>query len=161
MPIAGFIFGAPAMNLLTGELTEGGAAVRLHAGPVIPFATGGRAGPDGHPVTVGIRPEHLTIGQAALSIGPDASGRPDVQTLNLLVDLVEPLGSETLVHGRLSDAPTEEAATWEMPTQEMPVQEIVVRLPGHAPFGERLPLRLVPEHLHLFDRSSGRRMPGT
>ncbi len=158
--VAGFI-GAPAMNLLPGELTEGGAAVRLHAGPVIPFATGGRAGPDGHSVTVGIRPEHLTIAQVAPGIGPDVAGRPDVQSLILQVDLVEPLGSETLVHGRLSDAATQEAAAQEMPAGEMPVQEIVVRLPGHAPFGERLPLRLVPEHLHLFDRVSGRRMPGT
>ena len=41
----------------------------------------------------------------------------------------------------------------------MPAQEMVVRLPGHAPAGERLPLRLMPEHLHLFDRASGRRLP--
>src|SRR6202050_4815312 len=89
--VAGFI-GAPAMNFLPGALTHGGIAVRLPAGPVIPLAAGRRAGPDGHHVTVGIRPEHLAIGQSALGIGPDAAGRPDVQTLNLLGDLVEPLG---------------------------------------------------------------------
>jgi sn-glycerol 3-phosphate transport system ATP-binding protein len=60
------------------------------------------------------------------------------------VDLVEPLGSETLVHGRLAGFPT---------------QEMVVRTPGHAPAGERLALSLMAEHLHLFDRASGRRMP--
>ena len=158
--VAGFI-GAPAMNLLTGELTEGGAAVRLHAGPVIPFATGGRAGPDGHSVTVGIRPEHLTIAQVAHGIGPERAGRPDAQTLILHVDLIEPLGSETLVHGRLADTPAREVPTPEVPAREVPVQEIVVRLPGQAPFGERLPLRLMPEHLHLFDRVSGRRMPSS
>jgi sn-glycerol 3-phosphate transport system ATP-binding protein len=140
--VAGFI-GAPAMNFLPGELTEGGTAVRLQAGPVIPFATGKSAGPEGYHVTIGIRPEHVTLGPA----GPDphTAGQADTQSLTLCVDLVEPLGSETLVHGRLDGAAA---------------QEMVVRLPGHAPAGERLPLRLMAEHMHLFDRASGRRIPG-
>ncbi len=62
------------------------------------------------------------------------------------MDLVEPLGSETLIHGRLAEAPA---------------QEMVVRVPGHAPTGERLALRLMPGQLHLFDRATGRRVPGT
>src|SRR6202453_1187824 len=63
--VASFI-GAPAMNFLPGELTAGGTAVRLQAGPVIPLATGKPAGPDGYEVTVGIRPEHVTLGDAAV-----------------------------------------------------------------------------------------------
>jgi sn-glycerol 3-phosphate transport system ATP-binding protein len=152
--VAGFI-GAPAMNFLPGELTEGGTAVRLQAGPVIPFATGKSAGPEGYQVTIGIRPEHVSIGPASIGhvtaghtapgADPPPPAQADAQSLTLCVDLVEPLGSETLVHGRL------ESAT---------AQEMVVRTPGHAPEGERLPLRLMAEHLHLFDRASGRRMPG-
>jgi sn-glycerol 3-phosphate transport system ATP-binding protein len=181
--VAGFI-GAPAMNFLPGELTGGGTAVRLQAGPVIPLATGKPAGPDGYEVTIGIRPEHVTVAEAAvgqLTGGPVMGGqvmggqltggqltdgqvapgqvtgghtraaadspqpsRTDGQSLTLRVDLVEPLGSETLIHGRLADTPA---------------QEMVVRAPGHAPAGERLPLSLMAEHLHLFDRASGRRMP--
>ena len=182
--VASFI-GAPAMNFLPGELTAGGTAVRLHAGPVIPLATGKPAGPDGHEVTVGIRPEHVTLGETAVpqiqgvqitsaqvtggqvtggqitggsaavadlmgghtqdAADPPQPYRPEVQSLTLHVDLVEPLGSETLVHGRLA---------------ESPAQEMVVRLPGHAPTGQHLALSLNPGFLHLFDRASGYRMPG-
>jgi sn-glycerol 3-phosphate transport system ATP-binding protein len=173
--VAGFI-GAPAMNFLPGELTEGGTAVRLQAGPVIPLATGKPAGPDGHEVTIGIRPEHVAIEPASIGhastgpastdpaatgpasagaasvthvapgIDPPSAGRAEAKSLILHVDLVEPLGSETLVHGRLAGFPT---------------QEMVVRTPGHAPAGERLALSLMAEHLHLFDRASGRRMPSS
>jgi sn-glycerol 3-phosphate transport system ATP-binding protein len=166
--VAGFI-GAPAMNFLPGQLTAGGTAVRLQAGPVLPLATGKPAGPDGYEVTIGIRPEHVTLEDAAVgqltrghltdgqvtpgqvtgghtraAADPPQPSRTDVQALTLRVDLVEPLGSETLVHGRLAGFPT---------------QEMVVRTPGHAPAGERLALSLMAEHLHLFDRASGRRMP--
>jgi sn-glycerol 3-phosphate transport system ATP-binding protein len=167
--VASFI-GAPAMNFLPGELTTSGTAVRLLAGPTIPFPAATSRGPAGLAVTVGIRPEHVTIGPPAG--GPHAASQADPQSLILHVDLVEPLGSETLVHGRLDttlipQGPSAHApagrppdrAPAGTPAQEMPAQEIVVRLPGHAPAGEELALRLAPEHLHLFDRASGRRLP--
>jgi sn-glycerol 3-phosphate transport system ATP-binding protein len=165
--VASFI-GAPAMNFLPGELTDGGTAVRLQAGPTIPFAS--PRGSDGHAVTVGIRPEHLTIAHLPLAGDPHAAEPAAPQSIILHVDLVEPLGSETLVHGRLDAAtiPPEPSAHTPArppdhappgtPAQE-PAQEIVVRRPGHAPAGDRLALRLMPEHLHLFDRASGRRLP--
>ena len=169
--VASFI-GAPAMNFLPGELTANGTAVRLQAGPTIPFAAATPRGPGGLAVTVGIRPEHLTIGPPDPAGSLDTAGQADPQSLTLHVDLVEPLGSETLVHGRLDAAripqgPSANAlpvrpsghAPAGTPAQEMPAQEIVVRLPGHAPAGERLALGLTPEHLHLFDRTSGRRLP--
>jgi ABC-type sugar transport system ATPase subunit len=53
--VASFI-GAPAMNFLPGELTDGGTAVRLQAGPTIPFAAATPRGPAGLAVTVGFRP---------------------------------------------------------------------------------------------------------
>jgi len=124
--VAGFI-GAPTMNFLPAVLASGGTAARLEAGPLLGFADGRRAGADGHPLTIGIRPEHLALGPG----------------LDLLVDLVEPLGSETLVHGHL--AGTED-------------QSLAVKLNGPAPGGERLGVRLQPEHLHVFDRGSGHRI---
>jgi sn-glycerol 3-phosphate transport system ATP-binding protein len=147
--VASFI-GAPAMNFLPGELTGGGTAVRLHAGPVIPFTAGTPAGPDGHAVTIGIRPEHVTIQHPVADSFPHPAGTVDAQSLMLRVELVEPLGSETLIHGRLDTGGIQSGAT---------AQEIVVRTPGQAPSGETLLLHLMPEHLHRFDAASGRRMP--
>jgi sn-glycerol 3-phosphate transport system ATP-binding protein len=124
--VAGFI-GAPTMNFLPAELTRGGAAAQLLAGPLIPFADGRRAGQDGSRLTVGIRPEHLLPGPG----------------FDLLIDLIEPLGSETLVHGHLTGG--EE-------------QSLVVKLTGPAPPGDRLEVRPQPEHLHVFDQTSGQRI---
>src|SRR5690349_3871351 len=70
--VAGFV-GSPTMNFLPGRLVREGSAVQLDAGPAI-LLSGKRAGDR---VTLGIRPEHLTLG------GND---------LALAVDLVEPLG---------------------------------------------------------------------
>ena len=125
--VAGFI-GAPAMNFLPARLTRDGTAARLDAGPEIGFADGPRPGPDGRRLTIGIRPEHLI---------PDPTGLP------FLVDLIEPLGSETLMHGRLAghaDNP------------------LVLKLAGHAPPGQ-IGIRLNPAHLHVFDAETGQRLP--
>ena len=97
--VAGFI-GAPAMNFLPAILADAGNAAKLGAGPLLRFTDGRRDRPDGTDLTIGIRPEHIRIG---------AEGVP------LRIDLVEPLGSETLVHGRL-------AAPGEVP--------LVIRLAG-------------------------------
>jgi sn-glycerol 3-phosphate transport system ATP-binding protein len=63
--------------------------------------------------------------------------------LNLAIDLIEPLGSETLVHGHVPDDPT---------------QSLVVKLPGAAPAGDQLAVRLRTEHMHVFDHASGKRI---
>ena len=60
--------------------------MQLPGGLLLPLADGRRAGRDGDAVTVGVRPEHLEPGTG----------------LDLIIDLIEPLGSETLVHGRLA-----------------------------------------------------------
>jgi hypothetical protein len=36
---------------------------------------------------------------------------------------------------------------------------MVVRVPGRAPTGANITLHLMPEHMHVFDRASGRRLP--
>ena len=125
--VAGFI-GSPAMNFLDAALAMGGSAAALKAGPVIGFADGPRAGVDGTPITIGIRPEHVVI---------DPAGVP------LAVDLVEPLGSETVIHGRL-------------PGNEI----LVARLPiAASDIGAVLPLALPAAAWHVFD-SEGKRLPG-
>jgi len=117
--VAGFI-GAPAMNFLAATLLPG--AVRLAGGQVIPLPAAGLAGP----VTLGIRPEHVSLAE---------DGIP------LAVELVEPLGSETLVHGRMADGTA-----------------LLAKLPGAAPVGDRVTVALAPDALHLFDAASGRRL---
>jgi sn-glycerol 3-phosphate transport system ATP-binding protein len=145
--VAGFI-GAPAMNFLPATLALGGTAAQLEAGPLLTFADGPRPGPDGHKLTIGIRPEHLHpehLHPEHLSPGHLSPGHlsPGPGGLTLEVDLVEPLGSETLVHGHLPGA---EPGT------------MVVKLLGHAPAGTRLPVTVPPEHMHVFDTASGRRI---
>jgi len=86
--VAGFL-GSPPMNQLKGTLTDtgaqiGGAEIKL-AG-----AINGHAGRD---VIVGIRPEHVS-----LRAGKQTSVLP------IELDLVEPLGSEALLHARYGDS---------------------------------------------------------
>ncbi|MGR3435977.1 MAG: ABC transporter ATP-binding protein, partial [Shimia sp.] len=76
--VAQFI-GAPAMNLLEAETTQGG--IKLWNGAEVPL--GGRAMGAGRKVHVGVRPEDLTTQGAALQ------GR---------ITVAEPLGAETLVY---------------------------------------------------------------
>ncbi|MEJ6396130.1 sn-glycerol-3-phosphate ABC transporter ATP-binding protein UgpC [Gymnodinialimonas sp. 2305UL16-5] len=79
--VAQFI-GAPAMNLLAGEGTEGG--VKLWNGTNVPLEGPGLAA--GRPVTLGVRPEDLQS-------GPGEGG-----ALSGVVTVAEPLGSETLIY---------------------------------------------------------------
>jgi sn-glycerol 3-phosphate transport system ATP-binding protein len=125
--VAGFI-GAPAMNFLPAILADAGSAAKLEAGPLLRFIDGRRDRPDGTVLTIGVRPEHIRI---------KPEGVP------LRIDLVEPLGSETLVHGRLA-APGE--AT------------LVIRLAGRAPEGDTLTVGFPPEEIHVFDAETGLRL---
>ena len=59
--VATFI-GSPAMNLLPASLENGGEAARLVSGAVLHFADGPRPGPDGMPLSLGLRPEHVATG---------------------------------------------------------------------------------------------------
>jgi len=92
--VAGFI-GSPAINFLDGTM-EGGAAPSFVAGNVsVPLANYRFAdGPgDKRPVAFGIRPEHVFFGEQAASL-PFAS--------EVEVDVVEPMGSDTLVWAKLA-----------------------------------------------------------
>jgi len=119
--VAGFI-GSPPMNLLTGRarggvFAIGGAELALPA-----------AAPRDGELILGVRPEHATVGEA---------GWP------MHVDLVEMLGAERLVHGRLGDA------------------AFTVRIDGtDAPpaSGQLVPLRVAPGQLHWFDPQTQRRV---
>ncbi|CAH2600367.1 sn-glycerol 3-phosphate ABC transporter ATP binding subunit [Rhodovastum atsumiense] len=123
--VAGFI-GAPAMNFLPARLSHGGTAATLELGVVLPFADGRRPGADGQRLTIGIRPEHL---------------RPEPAGIGIEIDLIEPLGSETVVIGRLADG-----------------ELLSVKLAGSAPGGESMTVAIPPEHIHVFDAATGLRV---
>jgi multiple sugar transport system ATP-binding protein len=126
--VAGFI-GSPAMNFLTGTVTaaDGPARVVDGHGMVLPA----RPGPEvaGRSVEVGIRPEHMRIG--------DEPG-----ALPLTVAVVEPTGSETHVYGTI--AGTEVRGVFRQRIAAKP--------------GEVLPVSVDPADTHLFDSASGLRL---
>jgi len=131
--VAGFI-GSPAMNLLPARIGDGGGRVELTGGDSLALPPGRFAAHAGGDVTAGIRPEHFAIGS-------DAQG-----AARLAVDVVEQLGADTLVHGHFgSDR-----------------GDLTVRLNGTQDLQARqvLPLTVQPEHIHLFDPESGRRLEG-
>jgi sn-glycerol 3-phosphate transport system ATP-binding protein len=130
--VAGFI-GSPAMNFLAAKVGSDGKSVDLAAAgarPVsLPLAVTTSAAP-GTPVAVGLRPEHLL---------PSSDG-----PLEFSIELAEPLGADTLLHGRFGDA------------REL----VTVRQGGHvtAQPGELRRFSIGATRLHLFDSQSGRRI---
>ncbi|HET9488284.1 MAG TPA: ABC transporter ATP-binding protein [Methylomirabilota bacterium] len=80
--VAGF-FGVPAMNFIDGAVAEHGENVRFQA-PGGSLDLGRRNGARAGAVTLGVRPEHVRL-------APDGEGWPAA------VNLIEPMGDETLV----------------------------------------------------------------
>ena len=122
--VASFI-GTPAMNIVPATLGRNGAAVTIHGTEI---ALGGQRYPggNGHAVSVGIRPEHVVLGRCGMT---------------LPVDLIEPLGSETLVHARLPDGSL-----------------LTVKAPNSVLIGETIAVSFPPGHLHVFDGETGMRL---
>jgi len=143
--VAGFI-GSPAMNLLRGRA----AGSRVTAGELA-FERPGV--PDGE-VVVGIRPESLVPAGAAVPSG--AAGPP---CLDLHVDLVEPLGETTLVHGTVSGAAAESGAEEEQAiladaASRAPVTAVLATSHGTRP-GDRMRVTAPPDRIYLFDAATG------
>ncbi|MBV8653542.1 MAG: ATP-binding cassette domain-containing protein, partial [Alphaproteobacteria bacterium] len=130
--VGGFI-GSPAMNFLPGRIAANGQ-IMLEDGAALPLAVGADAA--GAAITIGMRPEHFAIDGAA-------------PLLELGVELIEMLGADTIVHGKVGS-----------PEPGGKGPSILARLPGTArvAMGERVPLTIPPEHLHFFDAATGKRL---
>ena len=92
--VAGFL-GSPAMNFVEAEVVEAGGGLALRVGGAKDFALpaarkAGLAGHVGRAVVFGLRPEHLNRARGEPG--------PDVATLAIKVELVEPTGARTLVN---------------------------------------------------------------
>ena len=91
--VAGFI-GSPSMNFLPVQVfDDGGLKVKLADGQVlpIPVARFNRyAAYKDQPMTLGLRPEHITEVREGAKVG--------VAPFNVLIDVTEPMGMETMIH---------------------------------------------------------------
>ena len=125
--VAGFI-GSPAMNRFDGTLENGG--IRVGSASVRPSEAQLRAAQGHSRLTVGVRPEHLSI---------SSDGE-----LKLDVALVEDLGSDSYVYGHLADDAD---------------SHVIVRAGREHPRpGENVKVKVDTAHLHLFDAGTGRRL---
>jgi ABC-type sugar transport system ATPase subunit len=134
--VAGFI-GSPTMNLLRGRVEENrrclriGDSVRLEVGAEIPAEPGDE-------ILAGVRPEHVVLHNGA--------ALPENHCeLDTVVELLEPLGSDTVIHCMLNGK-----------GEHM----LTARLPGATRLseGDRIRLHFPCAGLHLFDPSTGRRI---
>ena len=137
--VAGFI-GSPAMNLIEGQITDGGVAIGETVFPLSrELAT--RAGGPGKLVTVGLRPE-------SIAIAPPGDGAP---TLRSLVNVVEELGAEAYLYAQLAQHADRSLTAG---------SDLVARIePGGAPpIGHEVLLRIKDGAMLLFDAETGARI---
>src|SRR5712672_2963876 len=121
-----------------GRAEQIGAPLEVYAKPATTFVAAFIGSPpmnllparlNGREVLLGVRPEHL-----------EPCAESDAAFV-AAVDLIEPLGADTLVHGTVEGA------------------RIVARLHGTQRVSEgRLPLRFDPAHRHYFDAGMGARI---
>jgi multiple sugar transport system ATP-binding protein len=127
--VAGFI-GSPAMNFLPVKIAEQGGALYAETQgvriKVPPAYMGPLAAFKGKPVTLGVRPEDLRVGNT--SDGADLA-------FDAVVDVVEPLGAEILVDASVAG------------------QSLVARVDPTVQTKPHEKIRLVlkPERIHFFD----------
>lgn len=132
--VAGFI-GSPGMNFLEGRIETDGTPTFNADGIAVDlsryeFSNGGGAS---RAVEFGLRPEHINIGEAAV-------GMPC--TAEVEVEIVEPMGSDTLVWTRYGK------------------QSLTVRTESDMSpsVGQRLPIGFDPGRASIFDAQSGERL---
>ena len=127
--VAQFI-GSPAMNIVNGTMRKSGAGAFVEAAGGMRWPVSPRNAAEGQPVTLGVRPEHLTLAAAA----------PNSVHGEIIV--VEPMGAETELLIKAGEA------------------QVVLMTSGRPNVqpGERVELSLDPGTVHLFDQKSGQRL---
>jgi sn-glycerol 3-phosphate transport system ATP-binding protein len=129
--VAGFI-GSPSMNFFEGRIREEGNQIEMGGGDVFPVPNSSTASYRDALVTIGVRPEHFEL-------VPDADAHS-----RITVDVVEELGADTIIHGKFGNDSG----------------DISARLQGYrdAKSGDVLPVRVASEHIHVFEKESGKRL---
>ncbi len=134
--VARFI-GTPRMNVLPARLSDDGTEVELFGGrmPVSAQFKEVALARRGHTVMLGIRPEH--IGAA------DEIDWPQTQTLHGMVEMIEPLGHEAILHFKIGE------------------HILTGRLLSHGNLpaaGNAVSMQLKCDAIHLFDPVTERRL---
>ena len=130
--VAAFI-GSPRMNLIPGRLTTDGGSPRVSAlGVDLPATNVDGTSRD---VILGVRPHEVAIGNGGGTVDPGA--------VKGTVVLVEPLGSEQIVHLSVGQN-----------------QLVTAVAPSERRFAldEVTSVRITPSSMHLFDAASGMRL---
>ncbi|MEL6463754.1 MAG: ATP-binding cassette domain-containing protein [Pseudomonadota bacterium] len=128
--VAGFI-GSPEINFFEGNVEEGSFVTGDRRFPLAGYAFQEEA-PNG-PAWLGLRPEHVLSGDAA-------KGLP--VTAKVQIDIVEPMGSDTLAWATLASVP------------------VRIRMDGQAAVstGDQILIGFDPARASLFDKSTERRI---
>ena len=124
--VGGFV-GSPAMNFARAKVT--GEKLTFSDGNILPMSAiqiGKAAGLEGRDLIVGVRPEHFE---------PANGSQPE---MSVKVQVVEPLGSDTLLHFAVG----QEMLTARIPPEVRPVA------------GQDFKLGIDPSKVHLFDVST-------
>ena len=130
--VATFI-GTPPMNLVDAVVQDGKVVGQGFELPLTDELLGKTKGA-GHKVVVGIRPEHLRLGDEP---------KDGTSSVSMDVEVVEPLGHETLVHGRIDGGPL---------TTSIAAPHFT------AQAGDRVEPAAEVAQLHLFDAESQARL---
>lgn len=105
--VAGFI-GTPPMNFFEGEISSesGGPALLLDGGLTLPIPRPNLSQLAGRRVTLGIRPEHISMastGRPVSDVAWAAIGTP--VRVQAVIEVVEPLGHRVVVTARSAAGP--------------------------------------------------------
>jgi multiple sugar transport system ATP-binding protein len=165
--VAGFI-GFPAMNFFKGAIVQGAGALLFEGQVTAGAATPGRltlpldnrmAGPmkewAGRTVILGIRPEHIARSTAA----PDA---PPAQTVEALVEFIQPMGAESYLNLSLTPNPNLNLnlnlSLNPNPDPAGMAQSFVARVPATDPVRalQRVSLVFDMARAHFFDAATER-----
>jgi sn-glycerol 3-phosphate transport system ATP-binding protein len=132
--VAEFV-GSPPMNFVDGTLSDDGLQLGTTRLPWPPAAAP-EAATQARPVAVGLRPEDIAVN------ADDAATRDNAWLGEADVELVQPMGAETLLQCR-----------WE--SHRLTVALRHLSPPGR---GERVALTIARDALHLFDANTGQRV---
>ena len=129
--VADFI-GSPSMNFLEGRLEAGEFKVDDMVMPMTGYEFGAPQTAD-RPAIIGIRPEHVVTGELV---------RNAPLQFEVDIDLVEPMGSDTLVYAKLGK------------------HSFRIRMDGQARVrdGEKISIGIDPSRASLFDKASEDRL---
>jgi multiple sugar transport system ATP-binding protein len=128
--VAGFI-GSPGMNFIDGTVESNGFRVGDIVIPLDRYDAERGSRPAGA-AAFGVRPEHIAFGDLAQAM----PFRRDAE-----IEIVEPMGSDTLVWSKLGG------------------QNVAFRVPSEKPLhvGDRVPIGFDPARASIFDNASGSR----